>query len=58
MNMMGNFGGALCPIAVGYILAATNNNWTATFYVAAAAYFAGAFLWVFLDPVTPLDQEG
>ena len=56
MNMMGNLGGALCPIAIGYILRATGNNWSITFYVSAAVYFAGAFLWVLLDPVTPLEQ--
>jgi sugar phosphate permease len=55
MNMMGNLGGALSPIAIGYILAATNSNWTITFYVSAAVYFTGAFLWIFLDPVTPLE---
>jgi MFS family permease len=56
MNMMGNLGGALSPIAIGYILAATNSNWTITFYVSAAVYFTGAFLWIFLDPVTPLER--
>ncbi len=57
MNMMGNFGGSLCPIAISYILKYTDNNWAITFYVSAAVYFAGAILWRFLDPVTPLDQE-
>ncbi len=57
MNMMGNLGGALCPIAIGYILASTGNNWTITFYVSAAVYFTGALLWVFLDPVTPLEVQ-
>jgi sugar phosphate permease len=57
MNMMGNLGGALSPVAIGYILATTHSNWTITFYVSAAAYFSGAFLWVFLDPVTPLERH-
>ncbi len=56
MNMMGNLGGFLSPIVIGYILRETNNNWSLTFYVSAAIYFAGAFLWRFLDPVTPVEQ--
>ena len=57
MNMMGNFGGVAGPIAVGYILQATAHNWALTFYVSAAVYLVGAILWLFIDPVTPLDQE-
>jgi predicted MFS family arabinose efflux permease len=56
MNMMGNFGGVAGPIVVGYILQTTNHNWALTFYVAAAVYVVGAILWLFIDPVTPLDQ--
>ncbi len=57
MNMLGNLGGAFSPLAIGYMLRETGNNWTITFYVSAAIYFAGAFFWRFLDPVTPLDQQ-
>jgi len=56
MNMMGNFAGGIAPIAVGYILQWTDHNWAITFYVSAAIYFMGTFCWMFLDPVTPLDQ--
>jgi MFS transporter, ACS family, glucarate transporter len=56
MNMMGNFGGVAGPIVVGYILEATAHNWALTFYVSAAVYLVGAILWLFIDPVTPLDQ--
>ncbi|HET8550423.1 MAG TPA: MFS transporter, partial [Bryobacteraceae bacterium] len=56
MNMMGNFAGGLAPIAVGYILDATNQNWNITLMVAAVIYFMGTFCWMFLDPVTPLDE--
>jgi MFS family permease len=56
MNMMGNFGGVAGPIVVGYILQATGHNWALTFYVSAAVYLLGAILWLFIDPVTPLDQ--
>ncbi|MEX2263868.1 MAG: MFS transporter [Bryobacteraceae bacterium] len=57
MNMAGNIGGALSPIAIGYILSLTDSNWDMTFYVSAAVYFAGTFCWLALDPVTPLEQK-
>ena len=57
MNMMGNFAGGLAPIMVGYILRWTHQNWAITFYVSAVIYFLGMFCWMFIDPVTPLDQD-
>jgi len=57
MNMMGNAGGALAPMVVPMVLAATNNNWNANFMMFAAVYFLGAFCWLFIDPVTPLDKD-
>ena len=59
MNMMGNFGGALAPAAIGHILKLTNRNWAVAFYLFAGAYFLGALCWLFIDPVTPLapDEE-
>ncbi|MGH9839105.1 MAG: MFS transporter [Blastocatellia bacterium] len=57
MNMCGNLGGAVSPIMIGYLLTWTGKNWDVTFYVSAAAYFMGAFCWLFLDPVTPVEQE-
>src|SRR6185436_8351233 len=65
MNMMGNFGGAFGPLAVGYILNSTKvtpesqptlQGWTTAFLVSAAIYFVGAIAWMFIDPVTPLEQ--
>ncbi len=56
MNMMGNFGGVLSPICIGYILAETNNNWDLTFYVSAGVYFLGVVFWSLLDPVAPFDR--
>jgi MFS family permease len=56
MNMMGNLGGVAGPIVVGYILQATGHDRALTFYVSAAVYLLGAVLWLFIDPVTPLDQ--
>src|SRR3954454_4236216 len=32
MNMCGKFGGSLLPLAIGYMLYWTNNNWNLTFY--------------------------
>ena len=55
--MWGNLGGALSPIAIGYMLDATHNNWNLTFYVSAAVYLTGAVFWSFLDPVTPLGRQ-
>jgi ACS family glucarate transporter-like MFS transporter len=57
MNMMGNAGGALAPVVAGYILKNTHENWNLVIYLAAAVYFVGAFFWLALDPVTPLERE-
>ena len=55
MNMLGNFGGAVSPVLIGYILKWTHNDWNVAFYISAAVYFAGSFFWMALDPVTPLE---
>ena len=57
MNMAGNIGGAISPLAIGYILHWTDNNWNLTFYVSAAIYLCGILCWMFLDPVTLLEAE-
>jgi MFS family permease len=56
MNMMGNAGGALCPIAVAYILQWTGNNWAMAFYVSAAMYAAGVVCWLLLDSSHAIDE--
>jgi MFS family permease len=56
MNMVGNIGGALSPLAIGYILTFTNNNWALTFYVSSAIYLVGGLCWLFIDAHTPLEQ--
>jgi MFS transporter, ACS family, glucarate transporter len=56
MNMLGNFGGAVSPTAIGFILHWTHNNWDVAFYVSAAVYFCGSFFWLLVDPVTPLES--
>jgi len=57
MNMWGNIGGAMSPLAIGYMLRWSNNNWNLTFYVSAAIYLMGIVCWALLDPVTPLVEE-
>jgi len=57
MNMSGNIGGSLCPIAIGYILRHSNHNWALTFYLSAAVYLMGGVCWLFLDPVTPIEKD-
>ena len=49
-------GGALSPLAIGYILKLTKNNWNITFYVSGAIYGLGILFWLLLDPVTPLED--
>ncbi len=66
MNMMGNFGGMVGPFVVGVVLAATTvttatgttKNWELVFAISSAIYFLGAFFWLLIDPITPLEPEG
>ena len=53
MNMMGNFGGGMAPVIMGYVLQKTG-NWTLNFYIMAGIYLLAALAWRFIDPVTPL----
>ncbi len=57
MNMMGNFAGLAAPLIAPYILLYTNNDWNQVLTVMAVVYLCGAFVWPFIDPVTPLKQE-
>ncbi len=57
MNMMGNIGGMAGPIVVGYVLDLTNRDWQLAFVISTGIYFLGAICWLFIDPVTPLDQR-
>lgn len=49
MNMMGNAGGAIAPMVVPLVLAATNNNWTVNMGLFALSYFLGAICWAFIN---------
>ena len=55
MNMAGSVAGACSPLVIGYLLDATAQNWTLTFYITAAIYVLGAVCWIFLDSHTPVD---
>jgi MFS family permease len=57
VNMMGNAGGALAPMVVPFVLTLTHNNWNANFVMFAVVYFLGALCWLFIDPVTPLEEQ-
>ncbi|HXJ59469.1 MAG TPA: MFS transporter [Verrucomicrobiae bacterium] len=56
MNMMGNFGGMLCPLAVGFILYHTQRDWHLAFLISSIVYLLGGFCWAWIDPVTPLEE--
>ena len=49
MNMLGNAGGAVAPMVVPFVLAATGGNWTVNMWLFAAAYFLGAVCWAFVN---------
>jgi sugar phosphate permease len=57
MNAMGNVGSMVSPIAIGYILKYSGNNWNLCMYSVAAAYLLGTLCWPWMDPVTPLDDR-
>ncbi len=65
MNMMGNLGGAVGAAVVGFVLEGSKINpaapptmegWITVFVLAAAIYVVGGVAWMFIDPVTPLEQ--
>ena len=55
MNMAGQIGGAVGPVAVGYILQYMNHTWTLTFAISAAIYALGGLCWMWIDPVSPVE---
>ncbi|MEO8593573.1 MAG: MFS transporter [Candidatus Solibacter sp.] len=57
MNMSGNIAGAIAPMVTGFILTWADKNWNLTIYVSAVIYMLGVVCWMFLDSVTPLEQE-
>jgi MFS transporter, ACS family, glucarate transporter len=55
MNMMGNLAGFAMPMLGGIILQATHRNYNILITTMVGFYVLGAFLWPFIDPVTPLE---
>jgi sugar phosphate permease len=56
MNMMGNLGGALYGPVAGMVLQRSHHNWDAVLLMGAAVYTSGVFMWLSIDPSTPIDQ--
>jgi len=54
MNMLGNLGGFVAPIATGYILEWTG-EFTLAVFISSAIYLLGALCWLLLDPEARLD---
>ena len=49
MNTVGNIGGAIAPLVVGYAVKSWG-SWTMPFYVMAAVFGFGVVMWLLLDP--------
>lgn len=57
MNTVGNIGGAIAPIVVGYALKFFG-SWTLPFYVMAGVFLFGSAMWLLIDPHrSVLDQS-
>jgi len=50
MNMLGNFAGFVAPMVFGFILQATNSNYSMVMYTMAAAAVVSGVCWFFLEP--------
>jgi ACS family glucarate transporter-like MFS transporter len=57
MNMCGNFGAMLFPLAVPWLLRETS-SWNAVLLSFGALYFAAAFCWLFLKPEGSVFAQG
>ena len=56
MNMFGNLGGFVAPIAIGYILSMTG-AYTLALFISSGMYVVGALCWILLDPEVRLDSD-
>ena len=56
MNMMGNLGGAAGSYVIGELLQ-KYGNWNLAFYMSSGVFALGALCWIFIDPVTSLDER-
>jgi len=50
MNMLGNFAGFVAPVVFGFILQATNSNYSMVMYTMAAAAVVSGLCWFFIEP--------
>lgn len=57
MNMMGNLGGFVSPIVIGALLAKSGHDYRAAFYMNSGVFALGAICWLFIDPVTSMDDR-
>jgi ACS family glucarate transporter-like MFS transporter len=57
MNMMGNLAGGLAPVAVGYILAWSDQDWNLALFVSVAIYFMAAICWFLIDSNYRIDRD-
>jgi nitrate/nitrite transporter NarK len=55
INMTGNLGAFLCPIAVGAILDTFVERWGLVLLMLALVSIAGGVFWLLVDPATPRD---
>lgn len=56
MNMSGNIGASLFPLAVGWLVQ-TTGNWDLALLLFAAMYAGSGLCWLFLNPKGPLFEE-
>ncbi len=53
MNMIGNLGGALAPVVVGFAVERLH-SWSLPFYVTAGIFVFSSIMWIFVDPHKPI----
>jgi hypothetical protein len=56
MNMMGNLGGAAGSYVIGALLL-KYQDWNLAFYMSSGVFALGAVCWLFIDPVTSMDDR-
>ena len=54
MNTVGNLGGMVCPLVVGWTVD-RSGSWSYAFYATAAVYGFGAFSWLMVDPTKRIE---
>ncbi|MGH9831900.1 MAG: MFS transporter [Blastocatellia bacterium] len=56
MNTVGNIGGAIAPVVVGYAVK-NFGSWTMPFYVMAVVFAFGVVMWLLVDPSRSVIEE-